>query len=638
MRARWDQGLAIALVLSLLGLFTLRTISSPDIGFHLKAGNHVLSGNGWPRADPFTFTVNDRAYVDTSWGYQVMLAAVERVSGSAGMIVLHVLLVIGLFTLVLLAARLRAGEASPAAALLLLGGLAAEPRFEVRPEILSYTFLAALLYLLQRRAEGARTPLWLLPPLFLVWANSHSLFVLGWAAVACFVVGISFRERRLDRELALWGAASVAVTLINPYGWRALAFPFTLITRMQGENVFRHEIGEFESPLGLALSEQFGFYVVPTLCFFLFALLALLSLVGLWRQRRFSCLLLACLFLPLSLAMVRNVPLAVVACLPGTLWGLSFSSRRGEGLRVALSVGLVVLTLALGLRVYNDAYYISSRRLERFGTGWNRLTLPVDAVAHAERVGLRGPILNHLNFGGYLMWTRPEPVFIDGRLEVMGEEFFLYYRGCLSSKPRLEACVDRYGIRAIVFPYRLRPRLVEFLSRDPDWRLVYFDHLAALFAREGPGVDELMDARSRQVGTTASGAAVEVASLPGLGGAARPSRARRWLRGFVLRQSYPSDLYARGLFHFMRGDAARGAERFAEAIEESGGAYYEIYTSLGSTLFVLGRLEPARDCYRIALRELPSYLGRRRRHAQERLDEIESRLGSAAPLQGAVGP
>ena len=67
---------------------------------------------------------------------------------------------------------------------------------------------------------------------------------------------------------------------------------------------------------------------------------------------------------------------------------------------------LVALTsVLLSLRVRNDAYYIASRRMERFGLGWDERRLPIGAVEHARRVGLTGRVLNHLNFGGYLMWA-----------------------------------------------------------------------------------------------------------------------------------------------------------------------------------------------------------------------------------------
>jgi len=169
----------LGLVLLVLALAALRQVSSPDVGFHLEAGNHILSGKGWPATDPFTYTVTDHPYLDTSWGFQVLLSLAERVAGAPGMVLFHVALTLVLFWLVARTARLVSGESCVLLLLLLLGGIASEPRFEVRPEMLSYTLLAWVLYLLHRHAEGLGTRLWLLPPIFLVWVNLHGLFVLG---------------------------------------------------------------------------------------------------------------------------------------------------------------------------------------------------------------------------------------------------------------------------------------------------------------------------------------------------------------------------------------------------------------------------------------------------------------------------
>src|SRR5262249_30038842 len=152
--------------------------------------------------------------------------------------------------------------------------------------------------------------------------------------------------------------------------------------------------------------------------------------------------------LVLAYKMIRNLPIFVVCALPGTAAGLSAGAMMlrgvlsGERARRAVAraflAGTAAVALVLGLPVVNRASYIASRRTARFGFGWNGLALPVDAARFADRARLRGPMLNHLNFGGYLMWARAEPVFIDGRLEVVGEKFYEEYRQALASADGLE--------------------------------------------------------------------------------------------------------------------------------------------------------------------------------------------------------
>jgi tetratricopeptide (TPR) repeat protein len=274
---------------------------------------------------------------------------------------------------------------------------------------------------------------------------------------------------------------------------------------------------------------------------------------------------------------------------------------------------VIVVALVLGLRVYHDAYYIASRRIDRFGLGWNRLSIPVDAVAHARRTGLRGPVLNHLNFGGWLIWAHPDPVFIDGRLEVMGERFYNEYRRALASTGALEATVARHGIRWLVFPYAISPQLLGRVSKDDRWDLVYTDHLAAVFSRRDSGGLRVITPSL----PPPAGPPLPTSTLPGLGGEPRPGRMRRWLGGLFRRSVFPSEDYNLGLFHLYREELPQAAARFSRALEASDGAYYEIYNNLGAVYFRMGRHPEARACYEIVLADDPS-----NRIARERLSSL----------------
>jgi hypothetical protein len=621
---------ATGAVFLLLGVLALRQVGSLDAGFHLEAGRFILEGHGFPRTDPFSYTMTDHAYVDTSWGYQVLVALVHRAAGAVGLTLFHAALTLATFLTLLATIRLGPAPFPIAVPGLALGVLAAEMRYQARPEVLSYALLAGLLYLLHRHAAGRRAPLWLLPPLFLLWINVHALFVVGFVALVCFVVGLAWRDRRVDRALLACGAAALAAGLVNPYGLRGLTFPLTLATRLGEENVFGQSIGEFVSPFALRLSEQFPFYPrAPIFSFRVLFVLVVVSLWPLWRQRRFVPLVLALPFLLLSASMLRNVPLLVVTALPGVVWGLGASAprrrtardRRGLHSLVALVVGIACVVLAL--RVAHDAYYVASRRVERFGWGWNRLALPLHAAAWVERAEIHGPMLNYLSFGGYLMWALPDPVFIDGRLEVVGEEFYERYRKIFASVAGIETAVSDWGVRWVVFPYLERPDLLDGLSRDPRWRLAYVDHLAVIFVREGPDAARAVHP-SVPAETGGPLAAARIDDLPGTGAVRRAGGGRRWLEGVLHRQRFPSEAFGLGLFHYFRQDPARAAPRFAAAIRESTGAYFEIYANLGAALYRLGRLADADACYGVVLQDDPQNALARRR-----LDEIRERLARA---------
>jgi tetratricopeptide (TPR) repeat protein len=604
---------AVTAVLGLLLALSIRQVGSLDIGFHLKAGQWILSGHGWPRNDPFTFTLADHAYVDTSWGFQVLAALAHRLAGPAGLVAFQVVTVLSTFGILWRTCRLAPVDPAVLIVLLLLGTLASELRFEPRPELVSFVLLATTLHVLHRHALGLASPLWLLPVLFLVWANIHALWVLGFVGLGAFCLGLLIHHRRLDRRLLAWGAASLAATLVNPYGIRGVLFPIQLLSRFRQGNIFADTIGEFVSPLSLHLPAELPFYPVSAIgAFRALAILALPAAAVALAKRRAWCVLVLVAYLLLAVAMIRNVPLFVVGGLPVIAWGLPVSTwplrwRVACACRCLLEravvVAVAIVAAVLLLRVVHDAHYVSARRPDRFGWGWNTADLPVEATRFALDAGLRGRMLNELGLGGYLMWALPEPVFIDGRLEVVGEQFFTYYLEALNSEKGLEACVQRYGIQWVVFRYASNPRLLSHLSGDARWQLAYFDSVAAIFVRASPEARRYVEPTLPATFTPRR--PIDLASLPGFGDYARDIGFGHFLAGLWRREILPKEPRNRGIFHYVRGELDLAQVQFARAIRESRGAYDELYIDLGTTLLRQGKVGDARRCYLIVLENDP---------------------------------
>ena len=112
-----------------------------------------------------------------------------------------------------LLARHLARYVGPVASTLLLVWMAAtvNERFLIRPEMASFPLLAAVQLVL---ADGRHNPArlrWLVP-LMVLWANLHSLFILGVVAIAAAIGGALLAEApilpaRWRRDSA-WPAAS----------------------------------------------------------------------------------------------------------------------------------------------------------------------------------------------------------------------------------------------------------------------------------------------------------------------------------------------------------------------------------------------------------------------------------------------
>lgn len=628
---------AVAAVFLLVLLLAWREVAEVDLGFHLRAGQWIIEHRQWPQNDPFTYTVNDHAYVDLHWLYQVALFGLYQLGGSLALVLAHAAGILGAFVLAGLVVWRRFRSPPVLAALLFLGVLAAELRFMIRPEVVSWVLLGVMVLLLERHAAGERSPLWVLPLLTVLWVNVQGLFVLGWLTIGCYFVGLWIERRRPDRRLALWGGVSIVATFLNPYLHRGVLFPLTLLTRLSRANVFGQTISEFTSPWQLNLSPTQPFYPRLTLwAYYFLALAIILGVLLTWRKHRPHAYLLALAFLVLSIQAIRNVPLFVLVALPILATCLSAipprvvpHKRRRRPARispwrrfrervVALpwpwigTVALLLATVAIGLRVVTNAYYIADRRSERFGSNLSEATLPIEAVDFLQEEGVQGRILNHLNYGGYLMWQWPEPVFIDGRLEVMGEAFYEQYLTA-SGEQALLTLLDRYQADIVIFPYLVAPSWVQQMRAAPGWRLVYADGQAVIYLRNGtnPEVPVLTVLENTPAGRPIPvpdemrAAVLDAPRAVGLG---------PWLAGFWQLRSFPQEAMNRGIFHYYLDQWDAAESFYLDAMEASQGRYYEVYSNLGAVYFKAGRYDEAARCYQVVLDDQPG-----NQLAQERL-------------------
>jgi len=282
---------------------------------------------------------------------------------------------------------------------------------------------------------------------------------------------------------------------------------------------------------------------------------------------------------------------------------------------------VIVVALLLGLRVYHDAYYIASRRQDRFGTGWNRLTQPMAATSYAERGGLDGPVLNHLNFGGYLIWARSRPVFIDGRLEVMGEAFYEEYLK-INAGTGWAAMMERYDPKVVLVPHTFL-KLVTSLDRDSQWALVGMDGVGALFLRVSPEHGPLLAEARRRWGERRRKAGAEDG----------PLEARRnlpWLRALFGKRSFAWEAYGRGNALYGLGLYAEARAEYRMALRLSDRDYAPLTGNLAASCFRLGLRKESLAWYGRTLDLDPDY-PRARERAESLRREIQSTPREEAP-------
>ena len=601
---------ALALCFALVFLFAARKNLDFDMGFHLASGRWILQHLDVPRQDSFTFGATGHEYLDSQWLYQVLVLFLDRLGGYSLLTGFHVALILLAFGLT--AVRLSLGGCPRwLQVFLVLPSIPAmEIRFLARPEVFSWVFLIAVFLSLDLYRKGRMGGLFLLPVIHLLWANTEGLFPLGWAVIGAYLLTGYFENHRLDPALLKTFLASVAATLVNPYGFKILSFPFLVLSRLDPAGFYKKTISELQSPWTVSAVPDSPFFpAFPIDSYRVLSIVFLLLVLAALRRRKFHEYILTVFFFAFSALAIRNIPLFFLPVLPFTAKAagelLSFR-RDGEDSGWShmsppriLGLGAAGLAFLLCLRVATGAYYVSERRNVHNGWGMDGEHLPLRACEFLRKNNFQDPVMNNMGFGGFLEWEVRCPVFIDGRVEVMGEDLFRQYHQSYAPGG-LEALAQSYNFHAVVYDHMTDIPWTKQLLSLPGWRMIYLDDLAAVWAAPG-AASSLPTVAPRDLekdwGITPLD---EDKTLRDIQTAPRSALAD-WLDGFVFPQRYPMPCMRLGSLAYEMGDFAAAKDFFLRALILSGGRYYEIYYNLASAYAKLGQKDKARSCYQSVL-------------------------------------
>ncbi|HZN04089.1 MAG TPA: hypothetical protein VFD06_10960, partial [Candidatus Polarisedimenticolia bacterium] len=566
------------LVLVLTAAFCLTPLAEVDFFWHLLAGERILADGRVPRVDAFTFTSSGRPWIDLQWLFQTGAAAAHAAGGFPLLDALKTAILTSAFALALLTASRR--RATLAAPILALPGLvAAQERFTLRPEMLSFLFLALLLLVLGERRRHPRL-LFLLPPLFALWANAHSLYAAGLGAAILVLIGDALEGRPRGETTRLGGVAllSAAATLLTPYGLRGWALLRTLLfERVSGETLFARRIAEFQSPFGGsgATASVAGLAI-------LIVLILVISFAGRRAMAPADRLLLLA-FTGLALLARRNMPLLALVAVPcaapaaASAWealtrrlrtGAPPAGRSRERILSGIAgCACGVAAAALLADVVSNRFYARDGTQRSFGTGLAPAVFPEITAGLVERLRLEGEAFHDLADGGYLAWRwwPDRRVYIDGRLEVHPESLFAIWLQALSDPVRFEAEARARGIGLVVWSHRSAvdaAPLLRHLATSPSWRLVHLDLESALFLRReaggGPEVasDSDLEAPALRLLAEAEAAAAR---------ARDQDPAPGWLRRILPRLDIPTGETGAALFLALTGRPGSAVALFEDA-------------------------------------------------------------------------
>ena len=482
--------------------FSVPLLNDPDIGWHIRNGEHILSTHAVPRADYFSYTMAGRPWYAWEWLYDVLIAGIHAVARLNGVVLFSALAVALTFTLLFRLAFKASGNLPVAFGLTFLAGAASSIHLMARPHVL--TWLSTLIWfrLLDSHSRGERRSVFLLPILMVLWVNMHGGFLVGLALLVLFagadlwtVISTASSELRAAaqeraRRLALVLLLSLGATLITPYGYRLYAHLFGYLSN----RFLMDNISEFLSP---------DFHLLQVKAFALLLIIAFVAIAINPRRTTGRDLLLVAFAAWIGLYAARSLPIASI------LLTLTLAPMLGEGLKALKEQKELAAWLRRGMekvegfssRTVAMEELFNRHVLAAVAAGlitviacsakadslktmhFDDQHLPVQAAGYMAAHNIRDHFYSPDSWSGYLIY-RLYPqihVMLDDRHDFYGEAFL---RDCLKVWHvgyGWQQMLDTYDVQWVVIP--ADSSLSNTLKIASGWTVIHDDHTAIIFER-----------------------------------------------------------------------------------------------------------------------------------------------------------
>src|SRR6266581_565962 len=175
-------------------------LTDSDTGWHIRAGDWILKNGRVPATDIFSFTKAGQPWFAWEWLSDVLIAAVHRYSGLAGIVLVSLLLLGATSVCVYRNTLEESGHRVIAIVLTSLALAASTIHWLARPHLVTPLLAAVFVWILIRvQRDGTTRQLLVLPPLTTLWVNLHGGFFVGIVLLITYALG-SAAEELIQRE------------------------------------------------------------------------------------------------------------------------------------------------------------------------------------------------------------------------------------------------------------------------------------------------------------------------------------------------------------------------------------------------------------------------------------------------------
>lgn len=483
-----------------LGFRFAEPITDGDLFWQIEYGRQLVENRTLvPDHTLYSWTPSSNETIYCAWISQLFLYFLDLAGGLKLFFVLRYLCVLAFVLAVWwFGHRLGIGKHPLTFAVMLAGILAAYLGTYIKPELFSLIFFlaAALVYF------GVKASLWpgigsrlfyVYPILFLLWVNSHGVFIFGLALLAVLVLAEGV-NRKLSPKIAMArrdyhrfaGAAilSAGTILLTPYGFRmpGQLLPILLSGEQGDQNLMT---------VGAHLSTFAGSSRLHTFEFFILfvALLGGMYLYHGFRRKQWDWgILIPNLFLAyLYTRFLRTT----YYWAPFWCFSILYLRHRlsADGTAHRTPMTFIIRFLAVLYVIFLAARAVYDVRYDNFPTRWAGFGIsyynPVDASDFLKQYHPGERLYNSYTAGGYLLYDLYPlyKVFCDPRYFPYKDWYPEYYRFNNGPTP-IEEFQKKYPFDVALIDYHTSTALILKFLQSRAWKPIFYGPFAMVFAQK----------------------------------------------------------------------------------------------------------------------------------------------------------
>ncbi|GAB7553050.1 hypothetical protein NRB_25560 [Novosphingobium sp. 11B] len=443
--------LALVPAVTLLVLL-LRPVWDVDIFWQLKLGELIVDRGGPVPTEPFAALHAGEPLPAVAWAGQAVMATVRRIGGWDLLRVFDALCWLGGFWAVAAACRWKGASLQAVMLALALVFVAALPTASVRPQ--SFACLCFGLLLALQRLDLRPLPMVALGlPVLIAWQNLHPSVSVAVAALN-LAAGAGWYRWTTGRAAARpWGLSALGVLSVA-----------AMFATPDGASILATSAANAQASIAIGASEWFPIWTpanhpnaLPVL---------VVTVLTLWLiVRRGGCVDLAEIAVVIGLSVMTLTAYRFVLFWAVAMVPVIARAAGKEGAKPARSEWLTVLA-PLGLVAVVTPLLAPTRFAP---------TLPLKAVEHLRKFGVRGTVYGDFPFGGVIIdngyphWK----VAYDGRYYRYAREEWQYNGGIENGIVPLVDVVRKWNPAAFVLDEDHNAPLAEALARSRAWQRIY---------------------------------------------------------------------------------------------------------------------------------------------------------------------